>query len=149
MRALLVVAFAAFASPLLAQVPADAGRVVVDVQVGDSDTGFLDEEECTAACCPPSTSKKLLMGAGSVAAFLVLFFMLVRLVERVFIRQERSPLLGRHLGISCALFFGAAITAGILYGVTGCWLATYTYLLAVIGGVWVLHFIYTMLAVRK
>ena len=133
-----------------AGVRADGGKVVVDVQTGTADTGDIDLDNCPAGtCCPPSTSKKLIMAASSVFAFLVLFFLMVRLVERVFIRQERSPLLGRHLGISLALLVGTAIAGGILYAVTGCWLPAYWYVLGAVGAAWLVHFLYTMFAVRK
>ena len=81
--------------------------------------------------------------------FLVLFFLMVRLMERVFIRQEKSPLLGRHLGISVALFFGGAGMMGIFFLVTGCFWPSYFYFLAFIGALWLVHLVYTLLAVRR
>jgi hypothetical protein len=89
------------------------------------------------------------MGVGSVAAFLVLFFLLVRLMERAFIRSERSPMLGRHAGISLALLLGGGAVCGIFVVVTGCWLPAYTWVAGFLGLVWLVHLAFTMIAVRK
>jgi hypothetical protein len=145
-----VCATATAQTPAAPTVPAGQ-RVVVADTVEPIDTGIDDDlETCPAGhCCPPSTSTKLLMGAGSIAAFLVLFFLMVRLMERVFIKSERSPLLGRHLGISLSLFLGGAAVCGIFYGATGCWAPVYSWWAGFLGVVWVLHLAYTLIAVRK
>lgn len=131
--------------------PPPPDRVVVSDTVADVDTGIDDDfGDCAPGqCCPPTMTKKIIMGGASIATFLILFFLLVRLVERAFIRQERSPLLGRHAGISLALFLGAAAVCGIFFGVTGCWVAVYTWWAGFFGVVWLLHFIYMLVAVRK
>lgn len=151
MRSLLVafvLAFSAGASADVPPVPRD--RVVVSDTVAPVDTGIEDPEACQPGqCCPPNMTKKIIMGVGSIASFLILFFLMVRLVERAFIRQEKSPLLGRHLGISLALFLGGAAVCGVFFGVTGCWASSYTYWAAFLGIVWLLHLIYTLVAVRK
>ena len=126
-------------------------RVVVSDTVEAVDTGIDDDFEACAPgqCCPPSTSRKLLMGVASIVAFLILFFLMVRLMERVFIKQERSPLLGRHLGVSLALFLGGGAVCGILFAGTGCWALAYSYWAGFLGVVWVLHLVYTLIAIRK
>ena len=155
MRSLLVavaVASSFFAGAAVADVPSTPppSRVVLSDTVDDVDTGIDDVDDCRPGqCCPPNTTKKIIMGVGSAAAFLILFFLMVRLMERVFIKQERSPLLGRHLGISLALFLGAGAVSGIFFGVTGCWAPAYTYWAVFLGVVWVLHLLYTLIAVRK
>jgi hypothetical protein len=136
-----------------AQAPAPVPeRVVVKDVVGNAATAFDDAQidDCpTGVCCPPSTSKKVIMVAACIAVYLILFFLLVRLLERAFIKQEKSPMLGRHAGISAALFLGTAASAGIIFLVSGCWGIVYSYLAGVMGVVWLFHFIYTMIAIRK
>lgn len=140
------------AGTAIAQTPAPAAdRVVVSDTVEPVDTGIDDAfDDCPVGmCCPPSTSRKLIMGVASIAAFLILFFLMVRLMERVFIKQERSPLLGRHAGISLALFLGGGAICGILFAGTGCWALAYSYWAGFLGVVWLLHLVYTLIAVRK
>ncbi|MDP2344710.1 MAG: hypothetical protein Q8O67_27420 [Deltaproteobacteria bacterium] len=156
MRALsfvVVVVVAMAAAAGLAQQDAGtppAGRIVVSDTVQPVDTGIEDIDECKPGqCCPPTTTKKIIMGFASLISFLILFFLMVRLMERVFIKQEKSPLMGRHLGISLALFLGGGAVCGIFFAVTECWYPTYTYWAAFLGIVWLLHLIYTMIAIRK
>ena len=151
---LAVVAISLFVADVaVAQTPPTppAERIVVSDTVESIDTGIDDSlDECPiGTCCPPSTSKKLIMGVASIAAFLILFFLMVRLMERVFIKQERSPLLGRHLGMSLALFLGGGAICGILFAGTGCWALAYSYWAGFLGLVWLLHLVYTLIAVRK
>ena len=89
------------------------------------------------------------MGVASVAVFLVLFFMMVRLMERVFIKREKSPLAGRHLGISFALFLGGAAMMGVFFLVTGCFFMSYYYILGVVAAFWLIHLVYTLLVIRR
>ena len=125
-------------------------RIVVSDTVEPVDIGIDDVDDCKPGqCCPPTTTKKIIMGLGSIVSFLVLFFLMVRLMERAFIRQEKSPLMGRHLGISLALFLGGGAVCGIFFAVTECWYPSYTYWAAFLGIVWLLHLIYTMVAIRK
>jgi hypothetical protein len=150
MRAMLLSALllGTAAVPALAQ----DDKVVVDEDTQktvDDILGDAVDEGCKGKCCPPSTSDKVIMGVSSAVLFLVLFFLMVRLMERVFIRREASPLLGRHLGISVALFLGGAGMMGIFFLVTGCMFLQYYYFLGFVGAVWLLHLIYTLLAVRR
>ncbi len=154
--ALLALAFVAVlgAAPAIADLPppppAPSGRIVLSDTVATADMGLDEVDGCKPGeCCPPNTTKKIAMGAASVVAFLILFFLLVRLMERAFIKQERSPLLGRHAGISMALFLGGGAVCGIFFAVTECWYPTYTYWAVFLGVVWLLHGIYTLIAVRK
>ena len=156
MRSLILLAILLSSVPALAQdapappAPEGQGRVVLSDTVDDVDSGLDDVEGCQPGqCCPPTTSRKLLMGVGSVAAFLVLFFLLVRLMERAFIRSERSPLLGRHVGISLALLLGGGAVCGICVVVTGCWLPAYTWVAGFLGLVWLAHLAFTMIVVRR
>jgi hypothetical protein len=149
MRSLLLAALLlGTVTPALAQ----DDKVVVEEETHktvDDILGDTVEEGCVGKCCPPSTSDKVIMGVSTAVLFLVLFFLMVRLMERVFIRREASPLLGRHLGISAALFLGGAGMMGIFFLVTGCFWIQYYYFLAFVGAVWLLHLIYTLLAVRR
>lgn len=136
----------------LAQTPsAEDVKVVVDEQAQDMGDLLNDvvEAGCIGKCCPPSTGDKVIMGVASVAVFLILFFLMVRLMERVFIKQEKSPLAGRHLGVSFALFLGGAAMMGIFFLVTGCFWPSYFYFLGVVGAIWLLHLIYTLLVIRR
>jgi hypothetical protein len=147
---LLGVATVALAQADAGPTPAPVGRIVVSDTVAPVDTGIEDIDDCKPGeCCSPTTTKKIIMGLASVISFLVLFFLMVRLMERVFIKQEKSPLMGRHLGISLALFLGGGAVCGIFFAVTECWHPAYTYWAGFLGIVWFLHFLYTMVAIRK
>ena len=103
---------------------------------------------CPSGCCP-SSGDKVVMGVASGVTFLILFFLMVRLVERVFIRRESSPLLGRHLGISMALFLGGCGMIAIFFLIAGCWHPSYLLWGAFVGTAWLLHLLYTIFAVRR
>lgn len=126
-------------------------KVVVGEETKDIDDilGDVVQDGCIGTCCPPTTTEKIIMGVSTAVLFLVLFFLMVRLMERVFIRRESSPLLGRHLGISVALFLGGAGMMGIFFLTTGCFWFSYWYFLGFVGAVWLIHLIYTLLAVRR
>jgi hypothetical protein len=136
----------------VAQEPADtavAENVVTDEQILEEtlEDRILRGEGCGGDCCV-NTGQKVIMGVGSAAVFLILFFLLVRLVERAFIRRESSPLLGRHLGISMAMLLGGLGMLAIFYLVGGCWHPSYLWWGLFIGVAWALHGLYTLLAVR-
>ena len=100
-------------------------------------------------CCPPTTAKLVFIGVGTVAIALVSFLLIVRLVERSFINRDQSALVGRHFGISLSLLITAVGFAVTAYGVTGCWPVRFWIGLGFVGGVWALHGLYTLIAVRK
>ena len=100
-------------------------------------------------CCPPTTAKLVFIGVGTVAIALISFVLIVRLVERSFINRDLSAPMGRHAGISLSLFITAVGFAVTAYGVTGCWPARFWIGLGFAGGLWALHGLYTLIAVRK
>lgn len=99
-------------------------------------------------CCPPSTQEKVMIGVGFLTLLVLLFFLLVRVFERRFIAQDRNSMLGRHLGISLTVVLTALGTAGLAYWLTDCWHSSYWVGLAVLGGAWLIHLIYTLAIVR-
>lgn len=155
---LVVAGFCSVAGPALADAPMEEKPVATAEAKSDGDQvnltetellaeDILKDERCTGDCCI-STGDKVIMGAGSIAIFLILFFLLVRLTERAFIRKGSSPLLGRHLGISMALLFSGLGMLAVFYLVGGCWHASYIWWGAFVGAAWALHGIYTLIAVR-
>jgi hypothetical protein len=100
-------------------------------------------------CCPPTTAKLVFIGVGTVAIALVSFLLIVRLVERSFINRDASAVMGRHTGISLSLLITAVGFAVTAYLVTGCWPMRFWIGLGFVGGVWALHGLYTLIAVRK
>ena len=126
------------------------GRVVLSDTIDDVDSGLDDLDGCQPGqCCPPSSSKKIIMGAAAVAIFVSLFFLLVRLMERAFIRSERSPLLGRHVGMSLAFVLGGVAVCGTVLVATGCWSSTSTWWAGFFGIAWALHLTWVLIAIRK
>lgn len=125
-------------------------RVVLSDTIDDVDSGLDDLDGCQPGqCCPPKSAKKITMGVAAVAIFLSLFFALVRLMERAFIRSERSPLLGRHVGISLAFVLGGVAVCGTFFVATGCWSSAYTWWAGFFGFVWALHLTWVLIAIRK
>lgn len=90
-----------------------------------------------------------MMGVGALLSYLIMILLWVRLVERAFINQNKSPLLGRHTGLSLGLFLGGAGMLGIFYLINDCWHPEYYYWLGFSGVVWFLHGIYTLVALRR
>ena len=126
------------------------GRVVLSDTIDEVDSGLDDLDGCQPGqCCPPNSAKKITMGAAAVAIFLSLFFVLVRLMERAFIRSERSPLFGRHVGVSLALVLGGGAVCGTFFVATGCWSAAYTWWAGFFGIVWALHLTWVLITIRK
>lgn len=99
-------------------------------------------------CCPPTAAQKLFIGVGDLALLGITFFLFVGLMERRFINTDRSPLLGRHLGMSLSLFLTAIGVGALAYLVTGCWPPEFTLWVIFAGVVWALHGIYTLIVVR-
>lgn len=99
-------------------------------------------------CCPPSTQQKVMIGVGSLAVLVVLWFLLVRLMERRFINQDRSASVGRHAGISFVLFLTMGGMAALAYLITGCVHTEVLVWLGFTGVVFVIHVIYTVAVVR-
>ena len=67
---------------------------------------------CAAGdCCPPTTAKKLFVVVGTLVLLVVTILLFKSLLERYFVRKGNSPLLGRHTGISLALFITACGSA--------------------------------------
>ncbi len=69
-----------------------------------------------ALCRPPSTQDWILIVAITLAVFVLLFFTLVRVVERSYINRDKSAVLGRQVGIfgSLALALAAMLATGYL-----------------------------------
>ena len=126
------------------------GRMVLSDTIDDVDSGLDDLDGCQPGqCCPPSSSRKIIMGAAAVAIFLSLFFLLVRMMERAFIRSERSPLLGRHVGMSLAFVLGGVAVCGTFLVAIGCWSSTSTWWAGFFGIAWALHLTWVLIAIRK
>lgn len=105
--------------------------------------------ECDeGGCCPPTTAQKVFIGVGDIAILLLTLFLFVGLMERRFINTDRSAQLGRHLGISLSLFLTAIGVGALAYLVTGCWPPEFTLWVVFAGVVWVIHGLYTLIAVR-
>ena len=100
-------------------------------------------------CCPPTTAKLVFIGTGSVAIALISFLLIVRLVERSFINRDQSALVGRHAGISLSLLISSVGFAVTAYLVTGCWPPQFFIGLGFVAGLWAIHGLYTLIAVRK
>lgn len=107
--------------------------------------GTPEEGECP----PPSTQEKIMIGVGLVALAVVLFFLLVRLIERRYIQQDRNAKLGRHVGISLTLFLSAGGFLALVYLITGCIHPSVWLWLAFWGVFWAIHGLYTLIAVRS
>lgn len=111
-------------------------------------TGRASTECVEGECCPPTTAQKVFIGVGDIAMLLLTLFLFVGLMERRFINTDRSAQYGRHLGISLSLFLTAIGVGALAYLVTGCWPAQFTLWVVFAGVVWLIHGIYTLIAVR-
>lgn len=100
-------------------------------------------------CGPLSTQQWLYVAAITLLAAIIFFFLFVRLMERVFIKNDRDAILGRHLGISLSL----ALTIGTLclagYLIKKCWWVEFTWVAGFAAAIWVLHMVYVLIAVRR
>ncbi|RMH18001.1 MAG: hypothetical protein D6696_14180 [Acidobacteria bacterium] len=142
----------ALALPAAAQPPPATLEEQGDERIEQVDPDLQDliaETICAPGeCCPPSTQDWVMILAGSLAIFLIFLFLIVRLVERSFINKVRNALLGRHLGFSLSLLaFGLGL-AGLTYLITGCLNRQPLIWLGVVGGIWIVHGIYTLIVVR-
>jgi hypothetical protein len=99
-------------------------------------------------CPSPSTQEKILIGVGSLVLAVILFLLLVRLMERNYIQKDKSATLGRHLGFSLTLVLSAAGLLALVYLVTSCVHPEFFLWLGFCGAVWLIHLIYTLIAVR-
>lgn len=134
-----IVAGAIFSTPARAEDPAPATPAAPASASTECDEG---------GCCPPTTAQKVFIGLGDVAILLLTLFLFVGLMERRFINTDRSAQFGRHLGISLSLFLTAVGVGALAYLVTGCWPAEFTLWVVFAGVVWVIHGLYTLVAVR-
>ena len=147
--ALLLFLVAAWTAPLpvRAQEP-DAGSETAAVQPDDtaSEDEFATEPE--AECLPPSTQEWVLIAAGTVAIFVVCFFLLVRVVQRYFIGRDWSATLGRHWGISLTLLVSSLGMLALSYLITGCLHPRFLVWLLFPLALWLLHGFYILVGVR-
>ncbi len=100
-------------------------------------------------CPPPSTQEQIMIGVGTLALVVVCYFLLVRLMERRFILQDRSALMGRHLGFSLTIFMTSLGFVALVYLITGCVHSKFFLWLGFAAALWVVHGIYTLIMVRS
>lgn len=116
----------------------------------DSLAGLMQGRICQPGeCCPPSTQEKILIGVSALAIAVVCFFLLVRVVERSFIKNDRNAQVGRHFGISLSLLFAVGGLVGMIYLITGCFYASFWWWLGFVGALWLIHLIYTLVVLRE
>ncbi|HYN20587.1 MAG TPA: hypothetical protein VE078_06480 [Thermoanaerobaculia bacterium] len=115
------------------------------------DTAGVDEfsSEPEEECLPPSTQEWVLIAAGTVAIFLVCFFLLVRVVQRYFIRRDWSATYGRHWGISLVLLLSSLGMLPLAYLITGCVHPRFWVWILFPLALWVLHGLYILVVVRS
>lgn len=99
-------------------------------------------------CMAPNTTSKILIAVGDMGIFAVAAFLFVRLMERRYINQDKNPLLGRHLGMSMALFISVLGMFGLYYLVTGCITGSMWWWVGFAAFVFVVHAAYTLVVVR-
>lgn len=99
-------------------------------------------------CPPPSTQEKIMIGVGALALAVVCFFLIVRLMERRYIQNDRSATMGRHLGFSLTLVLSALGLLALVYLITGCRHSEFLLWFGFCGALWVIHGIYTLIVVR-
>lgn len=108
---------------------------------------FGAEDDC-GGCCPATTREKLVIGGASVGLFGVVFVLLRAAMVSALIRKDWSPLLASHSALSATLMVGSTGTTLVSYLVKGCWLGGFAMLSALLFGVWLVHLLFTLLAVR-
>lgn len=142
----------ALAAPVLAQDP-PSGKTEKSEGTGET-TKSLEESIggitlCKPGeCCPPTMAKKITIGVATLVILVGTFFFFTMLMQRRFIRQRRNATLGKHLGISLSLFITSLGLGALVYLITSCWPPEFWVWIGFVGGVWLLHLIYTMAAVR-
>jgi|GEM_PF-3018859 len=107
------------------------------------------KEETTEECHPPSTQEWVLIGVGTLAIFVVCFFLLVRLVQRAFIRRDKNATLGRHFGISITFLVGSLGMTALTYLITGCLHRQFVLWLCFPLALWAIHGLYILIVVRN
>lgn len=105
---------------------------------------FGDDE-----CHPPSTQEWLFITLGTLVVFAISFLLLVRLIQRHYIRQDRNATLGRHLGISLTFLVSSLGMTGVAYLVTGCLHRQFLVWLCFPLALWLIHLIYTLAVMRN
>lgn len=115
--------------------------------VPQADTAHLDE--ATDECLPPSTQEWVLIGVGTFVIFAFCFFLLVRLVQRAFIHRDKNATLGRHAGISLTFVVGSLGMVVLAYLITGCLHRQFVLWMCFPLALWVIHGLYTLIAVRN
>jgi hypothetical protein len=104
--------------------------------------------DTTSTCLSPSTQQWVIIGVGTLAIFIFCFFLLVRLVQRSFIRRDRNASLGRHVGISLTFLVSSLGMTALAYLITGCLNHQFVLWLCFPLALWVIHGIYTLIVVR-
>jgi hypothetical protein len=123
----------------------ETAAVEPDDTVGVDEFSSEPEEECL----PPSTQEWVLIAAGTVVIFFICFFLLVRVVQRYFIRRDWSATLGRHWGISLILLLSSLGMLPLAYLVTGCVHPRFWVWVLFPLALWVLHGLYILVVVRS
>jgi hypothetical protein len=118
------------------------------VPAGTANQGLGDAFGDTE-CHPPSTQEWVFIALGTLVVFVVCFLLLVRLIQRHYIRQDRNATLGRHLGISLTFLVSSLGMAGVAYLVTGCLHRQFLVWLCFPLALWLIHLIYTLAVVRN
>jgi hypothetical protein len=128
------------------QTPAGAAEATTpqsDVQQTDDLSGAANE------CPSPSTQQWVLIAVGTLAIFIFCFFLLVRLVQRWFIRRDKNASLGRHSGISLTFFLSSLGMVGLAYLIIGCLNRQFLLWLCFPLALWVIHGAYTLVVARS
>jgi hypothetical protein len=130
--------------PTESKVAANTGEATPkrDMQSTDNPSG-------TEECHVPTTQEKVIIGVGTLAFAIFCFFLLVRLVQRHYIRRDRNATLGRHLGISLAFLVSSLGMVGLAYLVTGCLHRQFLFWLCFPLALWLIHLIYTLAVGRN
>jgi hypothetical protein len=115
----------------------------------ERDMQSTDNPSGTEECHAPTTQEKVIIGVGTLAFALFCFFLLVRLVQRHYIRRDRNATLGRHLGISLAFLVSSLGMVGLAYLVTGCLHRQFLFWLCFALALWLIHLIYTLVVGRN
>jgi hypothetical protein len=100
-------------------------------------------------CLSPSTQQWVIIAVGTLAIFVLCFFLLVRLVQRAFIHRDKNASLGRHCGISLTFLVSSLGMVGLAYLVTGCLNHQFLIWLCFPLALWLIHGIYTLIVVRS
>lgn len=152
---LLLLCFGLFQQRLLAQQeplttaaaePSASAGKAISASADDQGLGdiFGDDE-----CHPPSTQEWVFIALGTLIVLVVSFLLLVRLVQRHYIRQDRNATFGRHLGISLTFLVSSLGMVGVAYLVTGCLHRQFLVWLCFPLALWLIHLIYTLAVVRE